>query len=110
MVIALAQPVDQLLSHWCYMQDQAAYEARDLSRWAKLVVRESKSHASDSGIEVDEHRKDLLKSEMSKLIGLGEVADNCSGQAAEIVAGAASEMLLNSLLMAYDLTKYVHAI
>lgn len=91
------------------MQDQAAFEARDLARWAKLVLRESKSLASDSKVEVDEHKRDLLKAEMSKLIGLGEVAANCSGQAAEIVAGAASELLLNSLLMAYDLTKYVHA-
>lgn len=87
------------------MQDLAAYEARELSRWAKQVVRESKSLASDSSIEVDEHKKDLLKSEMSKLVGLGEVADNCSSQAAEIVAGTASELFLNGLLLAYNLTK-----
>ena len=103
------QPAELLLSLCFRMQDQAAYEARELNRWAKLVLRESKSLASDSNVEVDEHKKDLLKAEMSKLIGLGEVADNCSGQAAEILAGAASELLLNSLLMAFDLTKYVHA-
>ena len=56
-------------------------------------------------IAVDGAKKALRKAEAAKLKGMGEEPANCSDPAAEILAGNAAELFLNSLLLAYDLTK-----
>ena len=87
------------------MQNEESFEARNLGRWVQLVVEEAKSLASNNGIAIDGAKKAVLKAEAAKLKGMGEEPANCVDQAAEILAENAAELFLNSLLLAYDLTK-----